>query len=293
MRVRQPVRGSREAEIAPRARGFASASRSSPGPALPRLSAGGALHDFSKIPVQSSRAALLPPGEPEADATADTASEEGFEVGDELMLFPNWQIVTLPPDEGPAVLQPVAPGPAPDACNTPLGMRKVTSGTFEGGKTLDDYYPDLVGRDIWGSRDTAGTFDNGTRAGSAVQLIGEYAAPCLAGGSAFTLGQTATIRRARANGARMMEGGRPLEGQTLDDIARSGRDQSRAPFRQEFGFAISMADPISGIPYNTLRSYEFSVDLTSSIRGAGGTRSVSWGITIEASGGRVTRNDLR
>jgi hypothetical protein len=54
-----------------------------------------------------------------------------------------------------------------------------------------------------------------------------------------------------------------------------------------------MADPISGIPYSTLRSYELEVNLTSSLTGAGGSVSVDWGVTIEAAGGRVTRNEVR
>ena len=173
-------------------------------------------------------------------------------------------------------------------------MRAVTSGKFEGGKTLDDYFPDLVGTKTWGKNDTAGTFDNGFRAGSAVQLIGEYPAPCVPGTSkGFSLGQTATIVRARADGKQLMEGGKPLEGTTLDDIKRSGRDASKPPFRQEFSFAVSMADPISGIPYSSLKSYEMEVNLTSSLTGAGGSRSVNWGITIEATGGKVTKNELR
>jgi hypothetical protein len=91
----------------------------------------------------------------------------------------------------------------------------------------------------------------------------------------------------------MMENGKPLEGQTIDDIKRSGRDQSKPPFRQEFGFAVSMADPISGIPYNTLTSYEWEVNLTTSLTGKGGSKAVNWGVTVEASGGKVTKNEVR
>jgi hypothetical protein len=97
----------------------------------------------------------------------------------------------------------------------------------------------------------------------------------------------------RANGARLNEGGRPLEGRTLDDIARSRRDATRPPFRQEFDFAVSMADPISGIPYRGLASYELEVNLKSSLSGPGGSESVDWGITVEAMAGRVTKNQVR
>ncbi len=226
--------------------------------------------------------------------------EEGIEVGDQLMMLPRWHVVALPVDTtltlqqdgGVSMLQRQAAAGGED-CDIPQTVRKVTTGKFEGGKTLDDYFPDLVGKGYWGKNDTAGPFDNGSRAGSSVQLIGEYLSPCLGGGSQFTFGQTASFIRARANGKKLMEGGKPLEGQTIDDIKRSGRDQSKAPFRQTFDFAISMADPISGIVYAGLTSYEWEVDLTTSVSGKGGSKSVGWGVTVEASGGKVTKNVLR
>lgn len=236
----------------------------------------------------------------------EVVEEEGFEVGGQLMMTPSWHVIPLPARaaqlETKTTMADVHRGEAPelqrtngaDACHTPTQMRALISGSFEGGKTLDDYYPDLVGGNYWGSNATAGPFDNGSRAGSAVQLIGEYPSPCAPGtGSNFTLGQSATIVRARANGAKMMENGKALEGQTINDIARSGRDQSKAPFRQEYGFAVTMADPISGIPYNTLTSYEWEVNLTTSITGSGGAKSVNWGVTVEASNGTVTKNTVR
>jgi hypothetical protein len=226
--------------------------------------------------------------QPQADETNEANLEEGIEVGDQLMYFPDWKIVSLPTDT--TALQPQADV---STCDKPTTMRKVISGSFEGNKTMDDYFPDLVGKGFWGKNNVAGPFDNGARAGSSVQLIGEYPSPCSAGGSAFTLGQTATIKRARADGKKLMENGKPLEGQTIDDIKRSGRDQSKPPFRQEFDFAVSMADPISGIPYKTLKSYEWEVDLTSSLSGTGGSKSVNWGVTVEASGGTVTKNEVR
>lgn len=226
--------------------------------------------------------------------------EEGIEVGDQLMILPQWQISTLPTEITPIASQgngmPILQrqGGAVNACTTPTTMRKVTSGKFEGGKTLDDYFPDLVAQGSWGASDTAGTFDNGSRAGSAVQLIGVYPSPCWPDpGKNFTLGQTVTVVRARADDKKIMERGKPLEGQKIDDIKRSGRDQSKPPFRQEFNFSISMADPISGIPYAPLKSYEFEANLTTSISGAGGSKSVDWGITVEASAGKVTKNELR
>ncbi len=219
-------------------------------------------------------------------------ASEGFEVDPgQLMFLPRWRVAELPAASAEATVQrqPLVA----DHCDTPSAMQKVTSGSFQGGKTMDDYFPDLVGQGFWGSNNTGGTFDNGTRAGSAVQLIGLLPIPCATSTAPTTLRQSATIVRAKANGALMMENGTALEGRTFDDIARSGRDQSRAPFRQTWVGAVSMADPISGIPYNTLRSYEWEVNLTTGLAGAGGTVSVGWGVTVEASGGRVTKNEVR
>ncbi len=224
-------------------------------------------------------------GQPE-----NSPEDEGIEVGDQLMIMPR---LSLEPVASPMLQRQGPVGGSPFSAGVcPRNMRSVTSGKFEGGKTLDDYYPDLVGSGSWGKNDTAGPFDTGTRAGSSVQLIGEYAAPCDPN-ITYTLGQMATIVRARADGKKMMENGKPLEGQTLDDIKRSMRDQSKPPFRQEFGFAVTMADPISGIPYSTLKSYELEVNLTSSVSGPDGTRSVTWGVTIEAANGKVTKNVVR
>jgi hypothetical protein len=172
-------------------------------------------------------------------------------------------------------------------------MRAVTSGTFEDGKTLDDYFPDLVGMGFWGSNKTAGPFNNGSRAGSSVQLVGDLPIPCATSTNPTTLAQSATIVRARADGKKMQEGRKDLEGQTFDDIKRSRRDQSKAPFRQTWTGSVSMADPISGIPYASLKSYEWEVNLTTSLTGAGGTVSTGWGVTVEASAGKVTKNEVR
>jgi Domain of unknown function (DUF4157) len=223
--------------------------------------------------------------------------EEGIEIGDQaIMMRPRLEFVPLPAAEDSPFMQPGGPAmlqrqPAA-ATSCPMEMRKVISGKFEGGKTLDDYYPDLVGRKVWGKNDTAGPFDNGERAGSAVQLIGQYAAPCRPD-ITYTLAQSAMTKRFRINGKKAMENGKAFEGTTFDDLKRSARDHSKPPFRQEFGFAVTMADPISGAPYSTLTSYEFEVNLTSSITGPDGTKSVDWGVTIEASGGKVTKNEVR
>jgi len=219
--------------------------------------------------------------------------EELYEAGDQIMALPRWTIAKRASNfaesvssGAPAVLQRAG-------CDSPVSMRKVTTGKFEGGKTLDDYYPDLVGAKMWGKNDTAGPFDSGNRAGSAVQLIAEYPSPCTSSGAGITISQTITWVKLRANGKKVAEKGKAIEGQTYDDIAHSGRDASKAPFRQQFSFAVSIADPISGVPYAGLDSYECEVKLTTTASGGGETKSVDWGITVEAAKGKVTKNEVR
>jgi hypothetical protein len=168
-------------------------------------------------------------------------------------------------------------------------MHKVTSGAFLGGLTINDYYPDIASR---GYPATAGPFDVGGRAGANVQLYGVIPSPCLP--DQFHLEQTITRTRLRRDGV-----ADPTEGTTVDDIAKSGRDASRAPFRQEFlgggtaplGYVISMADPPS-TGYNSTSNIEHDRDFVTSLVGPGGRQSVSWSLSTRISGGVVTKNVL-
>jgi hypothetical protein len=168
-------------------------------------------------------------------------------------------------------------------------MHKVTSGAFLGGLTINDYYPDIASR---GYPATAGPFDVGGRAGANVQLYGVIPSPCLP--DQFHLEQTITRTRLRRDGV-----ADPTEGTTVDDIAKSGRDASRAPFRQEFlgggdaplGYIISMADPPS-TGYNSTSNIEHDRNFVTSLVGPGGRQSVRWSLSTRISGGVVTRNVL-
>jgi hypothetical protein len=195
--------------------------------------------------------------------------------------------------------QPVGGGTSPagptvvmaESCGQPRNMNKITSGALLGGLTINSYYPDLKSR---GYPSTAGPFDTGSRAGANVQLCGVIPSPCLP--SQFHLEQTVTRTRDRVNG--VIDS---TEGQTFDDIAKSGRDSSNAPFRQEFlgggraplGYIISMADPPS-IAYNsTSRSnVEWDRNFVTSLVGPSGRQSVSWSLSIRVSGGAVTSDVL-
>lgn len=186
-----------------------------------------------------------------------------------------------------------APTPAvSESCGQPRSMHKLTSGRFLGGLTMDSYYPDLTGRGFYDHPGTGGAFDTGSRVGANIQLYGVIPSPCLP--NQFHLEQTVTRTRFRINGVV-----HPEEGRTFDDIAKSGRDASLPPFRQEFlgggtaplGYIISMADPPS-TGYNSTSNIEHDRDFVTSLVGPSGRQSVSWSLSTRISGGAVTRNVL-
>jgi hypothetical protein len=193
----------------------------------------------------------------------------------------------------PAGPSPVGTASATDSCSQPLSMNKVISGPFLGGLTMDSYFPDLSGRGFWDHAGTGGPFDTGRQAGGNAQLYGVIPSPC--NPSQFHLEQTANPVRFRIGGVP-----HPLEGTTFDDIARSGRDASRAPFRQDFlgggtsppGYIISMADPPS-VGYSSSRpDIERDTNFVTSLVGPGGRRSISWSQSVRVAGGTVTTNTL-
>lgn len=200
-----------------------------------------------------------------------------------------------------SVDQPAAAGPSPaptggtssasDGCGTPRDMIALRSGAFRAGLGLSSYFPDLVGRGYWGSDTTAGPFDTGSRVGASTQLIGFVPSPCEP--SQYRLAQTVTYVRTVRNGRH-----HPDEGKTMDDIAKSGRDASRPPFRQEFldtdgaqGLAISMADPPS-VVYGAGDNIEWDRSFVTSLIGPSGRRSVNWSTSIRVVSGSVTRNTI-
>jgi hypothetical protein len=181
---------------------------------------------------------------------------------------------------------------AADSCGQPRSMHKIISGAFLEGLTMDSYYPDLVGRGFYAHPSTAGTFDTGSRVGANIQLLGVIPSPCLP--SHFHLEQTVTRTRFRIGGVAHSE-----EGKTFDDIAKSGRNASSPPFRQEFlgggnaplGYIISMADPPS-TGYTSTSDIEHDRDFVTSLVGSSGRQSISWSLSTRISGGKVTSNVL-
>lgn len=180
----------------------------------------------------------------------------------------------------------------PDSCDVPRSMNKNISGPYLNGLSAYDYMPDARGQRNWPSPTVAGTFDTGNRVGSKVQLYGVIPSPCAP--SQYHLEQTVHDVRDRRNGVAS-----PLEGTTFNDIARSGRDGDSAPFRRDFlgggahplGYIISMNDPIS-TTYGSTTNREWDVDLTTSLRGPGGRKSVNWSISVRIVNGSVTRNTV-
>ncbi len=256
-------------------------------------------HDFSRIAVHPTSPTVARP-------------QEAPEVNDfgTLQILPigapgargqfHADIPTLDGADGDIVDQPLLGGPAAgaaapaagDSCGQPISMNKLTSGTFLGGLTMNSYFPDLAGSGTFLHPGTAGTFDTGRRAGANVQLFGVISSPCRP--DLFHLEQTVTRTRFRHNGVVLAD-----EGRTFDDVAKSGRDASRPPFRQEFlgggtaplGFIISMADP-PNTGYTATSNIEHDRDFVTSLVGPSGRQSVSWSLSTRISGGAVTRNVL-
>lgn len=233
-------------------------------------------HDFSRIPinnlVQENNSDYSHRDMVHSDkVNLPTAGESG-EIVDE----PQGGVT----DQGPSL----ETNQTEYTCDRPLSMRAVTSGSFEGGLTMASYYPDLAGRGFWQHGGTAGTWGTGTRVGANVQLIGSFQIPCRP--NLYQFAQTVTYTRARFNGVR-----HPKEGVPQDDIAKSGRDFTRPPARQDWFNNISIADPPS-IPYTATSNVEFDRSFATSLVGPGGRRSVNWSTSIRIVKGRVTRNNV-
>jgi hypothetical protein len=234
--------------------------------------------DFSKVPI-SPPVCETCQSAAELEVALPTAGGDS-EVIDEPPTNPSTGGASGP-SVGPAA-------PAVSICDAPIGMTAVVSGAFQGGLSMDDYYPDLKGRGFWDHGGTAGPFDTGTWVGSNAQLIGEIRIPC--DPAAFSLAQTVTYTKTVRDGVH-----HPNEGKTMDDIAKSGRDATKAPFRQEFmgsaGWAISMADP-PAVTYGPSSNIEWDRSFVTSLVAPSGRKDVSWSTSIRVVNGSVTKNTI-
>lgn len=186
---------------------------------------------------------------------------------------------------------PAPATPSSEGCGTPRRMVAVKSGTFHGGLTMSTHYPYLSGHGYWVSNTAAGPFDTGSRVGSSIQLYGLVPSPCQP--SQFSFEQTFQDTRIIRNGVHGAD-----EGRVIDDFARSGQNQSRAPFRQQFldtagaeGLAIAMADPPSET-YGPTDNIEWDCTYVTSLVGPTGRVSTTWSTSVRVVNGAVTRNTL-
>jgi len=116
-------------------------------------------------------------------------------------------------------------------------MDAVVKGKFVGGKTINDYFPDLKGTDFVNNKKpgVAGPFSNKTHIGIQVQLPSDVSGD----GKKCSLEQWAWVQSMVVAGRQQMK-----PGTNIDDMKRSGRDQSKPPFRQYINGSPSMADPV-------------------------------------------------
>src|SRR6185369_1029756 len=122
-----------------------------------------------------------------------------------------------------------------DPCCCVEGVDVVLSGPLEGGLSLEDYYPDLKGTDYLSSQPKqAGPFSNSSTVGAKVQITSKVTGP----GSKCNFSQDVWVEIETIGGT---NSGRAKK--NYDDIKKSGRDQTKPPFRQDIGGNPSMADP--------------------------------------------------
>ena len=186
------------------------------------------------------------------------------------------------------------------SCFEPSGpMIKVTSGKLHGkipgghDLTMVDYFPDLVTKGYLHDARNAGPFNTGKHVGANVQLYGTIPSVCRP--ELFSLRQVLTYTVDKVDGVSTAR-----EGTSKSDITESGRDPSKAPFRQDWlddeGYDISMADlPSYGERVGTFSSgtnIEFVKDFVTSLAGSAGETSVNWSYRLKIVGGKVIENEV-
>jgi len=165
----------------------------------------------------------------------------------------------------------------------PIEVYVVVRGNFEGSKTMDDYYPDLKNTGSYVHPERAGEFDTGSRVGVNVQIVGKVKG----NPSKCKLNQELLVERENINGDTSRQGN------SYDDIKKSGRDATKSPFKQIFNQKISFADPPSYAygPGTEIDSKRF---FTSCVIACDDKRKccVRWSLEIKVENGRVTKNQV-
>jgi hypothetical protein len=212
-----------------------------------------------------------------------------------IALLPSGTVATVPFGVPPAKTRhtkqkmdkKTAPIPS-SACGKPLRLEVVTSGPFRDGHCVEDYYPDLVGQDLWAHGSSAGPFITSKRIGANVQLVGTIGPKCPPGEYHFT--QIATNDVLRADGTVA-----PTEGQSFDDLARSGWNSEQPPFRQTKLPHISIAD-IPSVPQPAprgIRNARAETTYVTSLQGPAGSETVTWRTAVEIKDGQVIKNSVK
>lgn len=164
----------------------------------------------------------------------------------------------------PNGLQPSGSKKSGCPCCCVESVDAVLGGSFQGGLSLTDYYPDLIGSDILSDRpNVAGPFISTTRVGGKMQMVSTVSGK----GSKCSVSQHLWVEVEIIAGKKT---GR--DHQNFDDIAASGRDATKPPFRQYLNDNPSMADPPS-MPNgpNTFATKWFTTCVGSGGPGAGKT----------------------
>jgi hypothetical protein len=186
-------------------------------------------------------------------------------------------------------------------CFEPSGpMTKVTSGRLHGklqdGSELStlDYFPDQRGKGTMREIRTAGPFVRDNIAAANVQLYGTILSACRP--ELFSLRQTVTYTVDKEDGVSTAK-----EGTSVDDIKESGKDASKAPFRQDWlddeGYHISMADvpgyyELGRAAFSSYTNIELVKDFVTSLVGSAGETSVNWSYRLKIEDGKVIENEV-
>lgn len=264
------------------------------------------------LPVVQAKLRIGPPNdkyEQEADHDADEtlgmptrSSSSHAPVADEIDLPEDEGATTtfFPHGDSSAGVTDGEQQQSSPTCFEPSGpMIKVTSGKLHGklpngsDLTMLDYFPDLVTKRYLHNIRNAGLFNTGKHVGANVQLYGTIPSVCTP--ELFSLRQTVTYTVNKDDGVSTA-----TEGTSVDDIQASGRDPSKAPYRQDWldddGYHISMADipsyGVRGAAFPSSTNIEWVKDYVTSLVGSAGETSVNWSHRLKIEDGKVIENKV-
>jgi RHS repeat-associated protein len=162
---------------------------------------------------------------------------------------------------------------------------------FKGGKSLNDYFLDLVpaaGDPYWGKKsDTAGPFDSTTHYGFKVQIV------CKVTGNPDLCKLSQFVQVTESNYP-----GEAVNAAPYDDIAASKRDPSKPPFRQSFesngSKFLSFADPPGYAKVKTFKAVNkfTSCCISACVNCKNERCCVDWTWTIQVKDDKEVKNEV-